>query len=94
VYFLFSGEGPTDLGFCADGAPTCEGDEYRHGPMTIVVDQVVDARQHYSPLESGHYGFVSRRTLVERASGLRAAKKSLRLPGKKRTTEVRYFLSL
>lgn len=93
MYFLFSGEGPTDLGLCADDAPTCEGDQYEHGPMTVMVDQIVQRRHHYSLLETGHCGFVSRRTLVERARELKDAKKGLRLPGKKRAKETRYFFN-
>ncbi len=91
MYFLFSGEGATDLGLCADGAAACEGNDYQHGPMTVIVDQIVQSRHHYSPLEMGCCGFVSRGTLVDRASELKAAKRVTRLPGKKRKTETRYF---
>ena len=93
MYFLFSGEGPTDLGLCVDNAPTCEGDKYQHGPMTVMVDQIVEQRHQYSLLETGHYGFVSRRTLVDRAHELKAARKGLRLPGKRRAKETRYFFN-
>ena len=93
MYFLFSGEGPTDLGMCAESAATCEGNDYHHGPMTIIVDQIVQARHHYSLLETGCYGFVSRRALADRASALKAAKKAPRLPGKKRAKETRYFFN-
>ena len=93
MYFLFSGEGATDLGTCADSAATCEGNDYQRGPMTIVVDQMVQARHHYSLLDAGCYGFVSRGTLVDRASELKAAKKAMRLPGKKRARETRYFFN-
>ncbi len=93
MYFLFSGEGPTDLGCCSGNAQACEGDRYHHGPMTVVVDQIVDARHNYSLLETRQYGFVSRRMLTDRASELKAAKKEIRLPGKKRTKETRYFFN-
>jgi hypothetical protein len=93
MYFLFSGEGAADLGTCADSAATCEGNDYQRGPMTIVVDQMVEARHHYSLLDAGCYGFVSRGTLVDRASELKAAKKAMRLPGKKRARETRYFFN-
>ncbi len=91
MYFLFSGEGPTDLGACADSAATCEGNDYQHGPLTVIVDQIVEARHHYSPLDAGCCGFVSRAALVDRAAELKAAKKGMRLPGKKRARETRYF---
>ena len=93
MYFLFSGEGKTDLGECAGGADTCEGEDYCHGPLAVIVDQVVAARHHYSLLETGHCGFISRRMLVNRASELKAARKAIRLPGKKRTKETRYFFN-
>jgi len=93
MYFLFSGEGATDLGVCAQGAATCEGEEYRYGPMTVVTDQIVEQRHNYSPLETGYYGFVSRHTLKDRASELKAARKAVRLPGKKRAKETRYFFN-
>jgi len=93
MYFLFSGEGVTDLGACADSAATCEGSDYQHGPMTVIVDQIVEARHHYSLLDTGCCGFVSRGTLVDRASELKAAKKAMRLPGKKRAKETRYFFN-
>ena len=93
MYFLFSGEGETDLGECAGNVETCEGNDYRHGPMAVIVDQMVDARDHYSLLDTGHCGFVSRGTLVDRASELKAARKAIRLPGKKRSKETRYFFN-
>ncbi len=91
MYFLFSGEGVTDLGACADSAATCEGNDYQHGPVTVIVDRIVEARHHYSLLEAKWCGFVSRRTLVDRASELKAAKKAMRMPGKKRARETQYF---
>jgi len=93
MYFLFSGEGATDLGMCADGAATCEGNDYQHGLMTVIVDQIVEARHRYSLIDTGCCGFVSRGTLVDRASELKPAKRAIRLPGKKRAKETRYFFN-
>jgi hypothetical protein len=93
MYFLFSGEGATDLGVCADSAATCEGSDYHHGPMTLIMDRIVQARYQYSLLKRGRYAFVSRHALVERASELKPAKKAIRLPGKKRAKETRYFFN-
>lgn len=93
MYFLFSGEGATDLGVCANGAATCEGASYNHGPMTVIVKQIVERRLNYSILDAEHYGFVSKSALVDRASELKAAKKALGLPGKKRPKETRYFFN-
>jgi len=57
----------------------------------MVVDRMVEARHHYSLLEAGCYGFVSRGALGDRKSELRPAKKAIRLPGKRRGKETRYF---
>lgn len=93
MFFLFSGEGPTDLGLCAGGERTCDGENYEYGPMMVMVSQIVEERHRYSLLETGHYGFVSKGTLTGRASELKAAKKALGLPGKKRGKETRYFFN-
>lgn len=93
MYFLFSGEGPTDFGMCTGGAAICMGNDYHHGPMAVFVDQVVETRHRYSLLETGHYGFVSRHVLVNGASDLKTAKKAIRIPGKKRAKETRYFFN-
>lgn len=93
MFFLFSGEGPTDLGLCAGGARTCDGADYEYGPMTVIVGQIVEQRHHYSLLETGHHGFVSKGTLTDRAAELKATKKALGLPGKKRGKETRYFFN-
>jgi len=34
MYFLFSGEGPTDFGTATGVAAICEGDDYEHGPAS------------------------------------------------------------
>ncbi len=93
MYFLLSGEGPSDLGVCGDGADRCDGPVLTHGPMTMFVDRIVNARHGYSLLEAGCYGFLSERGLAALAPELKAPKKALRLPGKKREKETRYFFN-
>lgn len=93
MYFLLSGEGTSDIGACADGADVCDGAGFRHGPMALFVDRIVQARHHYSPREAMCCGFVSERALGDRASELEPARKGLRLPGKKREKETRYFFN-
>jgi hypothetical protein len=93
MFFLFSGEGPTDCGVGMTNGMICEGDAFLHGPMTVIADQIVEGRHHYSPLEAGCCGFTSEHRLAERASALKAAKKRLRLPGKKQAKETRYFFN-
>lgn len=91
MYFLFSGEGPTDLGQCHSGTYECDGEAFDHGPMTIIVDQIVEAKHGYSFLDGEHFGFVSKHTLVAGADELKANRKSMRLPGKKQSRETGYF---
>jgi hypothetical protein len=91
--FLLSGEGPTDIGVCADGNDACDVAAFQTGPMSVIVDQVVERRHGYSPLDSGTFSFVSKHLLSNRATHLKAAKKSLGLPGKKRAKETRYFFN-
>lgn len=92
MFFLLSGEGPTDMGAGKADTMICEGEDYNIGPMAIIVAKIVEARQQYSILEGG-CGFVSETMLVARAGELKAAKKGMQLPGKKRAKETQYFFS-
>ena len=49
MQFLFSGEGPTDLGVCSSDVNMCCGRDFLHGPWAMIVDQLVERRQEYSP---------------------------------------------
>lgn len=91
MYFLLSGEGPSDIGSCANGAGRCEGDDFRHGPMALFVDRIVQALHGYSAIEAMCCGFVSEVILGAKTSEWRAGRKGLGLPGKRRGKETRYF---
>jgi hypothetical protein len=93
MYFLFSGEGPSDLGMALSSALICEGKDYRSGPMAVLVDRIVEDRRQYSLLDSQSCGFVAEHNLGETAGELKAAKKSIRLPGVKQPKETRYFFN-
>lgn len=94
MYFLFSGEGPTDLGRCADDAGECTGPEYNYGPMTVIVDRIVTEVVGKSVIRGGHFGYVSKQSLIGQASEMKyASKKSLGLPGKHHPRETRYFFN-
>jgi hypothetical protein len=93
MLFLVSGEGPSDIGVCNDGNHICNTAEFRIGPMAMIVSQVVEKRHRYSPIDAGVLRCVSKHHLVERASELKAVRKSLGLPGKKRGKETRYFFN-
>jgi len=91
VYFLFSGEGAQDLGMCSGGASACEGPQYEHGPMTVIVDHLAHGELGYSLLERQDYGFLSEGHLTRLTRELKPAKRSPRLRGKKRAKETMYF---
>lgn len=93
MYFLLSGEGPADMGSCSDAAPPCEGEGFLAGPMAVIVDQIVEDRLQYSPLKVQACGFVSEQELAARPGELKAAKKAMGLPGRKRAKETRYFFN-
>ncbi len=93
MYFLLSGEGATDLGVGTRHTVICEGRDYTPGPMAIMVEQIVERRQHYSIRDSGCCGYVSEQHLSSCAGVFKAATKSLGLPGKKRPKETRYFFN-
>ncbi len=90
MYFLLSGEGSGDIGSCDEGGEPCEGEGFRHGPMALFVDRLVQAKHGYSPREASWWGFVSESALARRALELKEAKE-MRLPGKKRGRETGYF---
>lgn len=91
MFFLFSGEGPTDLGGCRKPSNFCRSEEFVVGPMAVIVDQIVFHRHRYSPLEAGICGYVPKRALIDRAMELKSKKKSAHLPGAKTPKETGYF---
>ncbi len=94
MIFLLSGEGPTDIGVCLSDAPLCPGADFAPGPMALLVDQVVDRHWSYSILQTdGAVRFVSEGRLAADATQLKAARKSIRLPGVKVLKETRYFFN-
>jgi len=92
MFFLLSGEGITDMGSGKAATTICEGDDFFAGPMAVVVAKIVEAQHNYSLLD-GACGFISEGGVAHRASELKAAKKQLRLPGKKQAKETRYFFN-
>ena len=93
MYLLLSGEGPTDLGVNAGAAMVGEGEEYHPGPMAVIIDQLVEARFDYSPLETQSCGFIAEHDVAALAGDLKAPKKAMALPGHKRAKETRYFFN-
>lgn len=93
MYFLFSGEGPTDLGSSASPGLIAEGDDFLYGPMAILADQIVFNCHSYSLLETRWYGYVSEGGISQKASEIKAVKKALGLPGVDRPKETRYYFN-
>jgi len=93
VYFLLSGEGPTDLGVCSTAGETCSGDGFQVGPLTLSVDHIVQRKHGYSPLEADCCELVPESTLSARAAAIKSDSKRMGLPGKKRGKETRYFFN-
>ena len=92
MFFLFSGEGPTDLGTCIHPDMINTEENYLHGPLTVVVDQIVEQRHSYSLLDySGAFGFVPGTMLGEHAKTLRPRPKSGNIPGLRIKKETRFF---
>lgn len=95
MYFLFSGEGPTDLGSGRSGLEIHEhlDGHFEPGPVAHLVDQTIHAVLGFSPLESGHCGFVSESSLSRRSEQLNPTKESVVLRGMKRPRETIYFFN-
>jgi hypothetical protein len=90
MYILFSGEGPSDLGLCEFGLDRCEAEHFRPGPMSWVVDLLIDSFQdfEFSHIESDCVGFVSEAYLAENKA---PPTQKARLPGKKKPPETQYY---
>lgn len=63
MYFLFSGEGSTDMGIGKLHDDICEGENYQPGPMAYLVDLIVAHEHNYSPIDSECVGYVTKTTL-------------------------------
>ncbi|MEK6289975.1 MAG: hypothetical protein V4793_01070 [Paraburkholderia tropica] len=87
---FLSGEGPTDLGCCNSAATICEDGDFTVGPMTVLVDNVIEQQYKYSPLDADKaaYRFISKARLGQLAKENR---RGMALPGKKHGIDTGYF---
>lgn len=90
MFFLFSGEGPTDLGTGDNNNEINEGQHFRPGPLVYVVDQLVEEKHRYSPMECNTVGFVTKAMLTSWAKNL-SSRKKISLPGPGEPKETRFF---
>jgi hypothetical protein len=93
MFFLFSGEGPTDLGIATTESAESAVDRAQYGPMAVLADRIVEKKFRYSILESGRVGFVTKQELIQAGSEFKAVRKSFGIPGKKRAKETQYFFN-
>ena len=82
MFFLLSGEGPSDMGTCGSGADVCELQEheggFRPGPMALLVDSLAERRLGYSPKDCLAMGFVSESAITRRKK--RMSRRIISLP--------------
>ncbi len=90
MYVLLSGEGPSDLGQCELGLDQCETENFQPGPMSWVVDQLIDSFQcfEFSHISSNCVGFVSESYLAKNKA---PPAQKVRLRGKKKPPETQYY---
>jgi hypothetical protein len=93
MFFLLSGEGVADMGGGQENVVVCEGGNFQVGPMAILVDLAVEPLIGFSFLNVGCCGYVSEARVGKRAGRLKAVKKELSLPGKKKPKETRFFFN-
>lgn len=89
---VLSGEGPTDLGNCNNATGACSDQTYSPGPMTVLIDKIIEQRLNYSPLQvaPSTYRYYSERALASRAKA-RRGNRPFMLSGKKHSQETGYF---
>jgi len=90
---VLSGEGPTDLGQCGNAQNICEDGNFQIGPMTVLLDQMLESRLDYSLRSiSGGYQYVSETALANKRKEVRQNNsRKVSLVGKKRSQETGHF---
>jgi hypothetical protein len=87
MIIVVSGEGPTDIGRCDNGAGICDPPDYVLGAMGRFVDALVEPIWTYSPYDARTMHFVTEGTLARLSDDA----KIVTLPGKKKEQETGYF---
>jgi len=91
MYLLLSGEGASDIGSCDMGLAACSGRQFHEGPMSIIVDQLIELSQEFelSYLENNLTYFISETYLAKNKAP--RIKKNISLRGKKKPAETKYY---
>lgn len=94
MMLVLSGEGPTDLGRCRTPVGTCSGDDFAHGPLAMLLDQLLEPTLGYRPIQSSAdcVCFVPKAELLQHQKQ-RRARGGIALVGKKREQETAYFFT-
>lgn len=89
---VLSGEGAADLGQCSNAQSNCEDADFQIGPMTVLLDQMLESRLGYSlrPIPGG-YQYVGEAGLKLRERARKNDSRKVSLVGKKRDQETGYF---
>lgn len=89
---LLSGEGPTDFGQCNNAQCSCADEDFQVGPMTVLLDQMLESRLRYSQRSiPGGYHYVGEAGLKLRELARKNDSRKVSLVGKKRDQETGYF---
>lgn len=87
---LLSGEGPTDLGVCRNAQGRCDGADFKHGPMTQLLIQLLEPLLHYSLTDYPEsFSYVSETVLCAHTKATPTRLQPTR--GKKKGVETSYF---
>ncbi|MBI3229450.1 MAG: hypothetical protein HYZ45_04465 [Burkholderiales bacterium] len=80
MILILSGEGPCDLGACCNAQGVCQLEDYRPGPMAILVDELISQKLAYSIFETtpSAVWYVSEKELAQRAKAKSPRKMTLR----------------
>lgn len=89
---VLSGEGPSDIGCCNIAIDSCSDQNFSAGPMTVLIDNLIEQRLNYRPLEvaPSTYRYYSERALSSRARA-RKGNRPIMFSGKKHAQETGYF---
>lgn len=81
MYFLLSGEGPTDLGECGNLQRFAQGADFTLGPMAVLLDHLVEQHLGYAHIrDGGAVGYLSEAGLSDYATVRKSAGFKLRIP--------------
>lgn len=93
MIIVCSGEGVSDLGACSNLQGVCSGDDFRFGPLSIILDGLINDCLGYSPKEAlpATYRYYSEAALSHRAQERKRQRRGFVLAGKKHGAETGFF---